>query len=119
MDKVNLGGTDVEVSALCYGTDLIGSRVGEKQSHKLLDVFADNGGTFIDTGNFYASWYPGCVGGESESTIGRWMAARGNRTRMAISTKLGFDYPAAKVGWALLRLNRNVTKPSTPPDGLH
>ena len=110
MDKVKLGGTEVEVSALCYGTDLIGSRVGETQSYRLLDVFADNGGTFIDTGNFYASWYPGCVGGESESTIGRWMAARGNRTRMAISTKLGFDYPGCEGGLSASEIESECNK---------
>ena len=110
MDKVKLGGTEVEVSALCYGTDLIGSRVGETQSYRLLDVFADNGGTFIDTGNFYASWYPGCVGGESESTIGRWMAARGNRARMAISTKLGFDYPGCKGGLSASEIESECNK---------
>ncbi len=110
MDKVKLGGTEVEVSALCYGTDLIGSRVDEKQSHVLLDVFADHGGTFIDTGNFYASWYPGCVGGESESTIRRWMAARGNRARMAISTKLGFDYPGSKGGLSASEIEAECNK---------
>ena len=110
MDKVKLGGTEVEVSALCYGTDLIGSRVGETQSYRLLDVFADNGGTFIDTGNFYASWYPGCVGGESESTIGRWMAARGNRARMAISTKLGFDYPGCEGGLSASEIESECNK---------
>lgn len=98
MEQQQLGNTNVTVSALCYGTDLIGSRIDEAQSHALLDVFADRGGTFIDTGNFYASWYPGCVGGESESTIGRWMATRGNRSRMVLSTKLGFDYPGCKGG---------------------
>lgn len=110
MDKVKLGGTEVEVSALCYGTDLIGSRVGETQSYRLLDVFADNGGTFVDTGNFYASWYPGCVGGESESTIGRWMAARGNRARMAISTKLGFDYPGCEGGLSASEIESECNK---------
>ncbi len=98
MEKVTLGKSPVAVSALCYGTDLIGSRINEKDSHALLDVFADHGGSFIDTGNFYASWYPGCVGGESEATIGRWMAARGNRNEIAISTKLGFDYPGCDGG---------------------
>ena len=98
MEKVTLGDPSVDVSALCYGTDLIGSRIDEKTSFSLLDVFAGEGGTFIDTGNFYASWYPGCVGGESEKTIGRWMAARGNRESIAISTKLGFDYPGSPGG---------------------
>ena len=110
MDQQRLGNTDVQVSALCYGTDLIGSRVDETQSHTLLDLFADHGGTFIDTGNFYASWYPGCVGGESESTIGRWMAARGNRAEMVLSTKLGFDYPGCDGGLSASEIESECNK---------
>ena len=110
MDIVTLGSSAVAVSALCYGTDLIGSRINERDSHALLDVFADHGGTFIDTGNFYASWYPGCVGGESESTIGRWMAARGNRERIAISTKLGFDYPGCAGGLTAAEITQECEK---------
>ncbi|MDE2730944.1 MAG: aldo/keto reductase [Bacteroidota bacterium] len=110
MDKITLGTSGVEVSALCYGTDLIGSRVNESDSHRLLDAFASHGGTFIDTGNFYASWYPGCVGGESEATIGRWMAARGNRSRMVISTKLGFDYPGCEGGLNAREIERECEK---------
>lgn len=110
MQKQKLGRTSVEVSALCYGTDLIGSRIDEASSFGLLDVFADHGGTFIDTGNFYASWYPGCVGGESESTIGRWMASRGNRDRMVISTKLAFDYPGCAGGLSAGEIERECEK---------
>ncbi len=110
MERVHLGNSDVEVSALCYGTDLIGSRINESDSFALLDAFYDRGGTFIDTGNFYASWYPGCVGGESESTIGRWMAARGNRDRIAISTKLAFDYPGCNGGLSAAEIERECEK---------
>ena len=110
MQKLTLGSSDVAVSALCYGTDLIGSRIGEKDSQALLDTFASHGGTFIDTGNFYASWYPGCVGGESESTIGRWMASRGNRDALVISTKLGFDYPGCDGGLSADEITRECDK---------
>ena len=110
MQKLTLGKSSLEVSALCYGTDLIGSRVSEEDSFQLLDVFAAGGGTFIDTGNFYASWYPGCVGGESETVIGRWMAARGNRSQMVISTKLGFDYPGCNGGLSAAEIIRECDK---------
>ena len=110
MDQVTLGSSSVRVSALCYGTDLIGSRVSESDSHALLSLFAEHGGTFIDTGNFYASWHPGCVGGESESTIGRWMAACGNRSRMVISTKLGFDYPGSPGGLSASEIEAECNK---------
>jgi len=93
MRNVKLGNSDVVVSAAAFGTDLIGSRIDRTTSFALLDVFAEAGGTFLDTGNIYACWLPGCAGGESESTIGAWMKERGNRDRMVVATKLGFDYP--------------------------
>ena len=47
MRKVRLGHSDVEVSALCLGTDLIGSRIDREMSFRLLDLFREKGGTFI------------------------------------------------------------------------
>ena len=96
MRKIKLGNSNVEVSELCFGTDLIGSRIDRETSFRLFDLFHESGGTFIDTGNIYACWLPGCSGGESESTIGAWMKDRGNRNQMAIATKIGFDYPGCE-----------------------
>ena len=98
MEKIKLGKTNIEVSALCLGSDLIGSKIDQATSFQLFDLFHEKGGAFIDTANFYASWHPGCKGGESETTIGLWMKDRGNRDRIAISSKLGFDYPGCKGG---------------------
>ena len=96
MRKVKLGQSDVEASVLCFGTDLIGSRIDRATSFRLLDLFHESGGTFIDTGNIYACWLPGCSGGESESTIGAWMKERDVRDRLTIATKVGFDYPGCE-----------------------
>lgn len=96
MRKLKLGASPVEVSELCFGTDLIGSRIDRDTSFQLLDLFFEHGGTFIDTGNIYACWLPGCSGGESESTIGAWMKERRNRDSLAIATKIGFDYPGCE-----------------------
>jgi aryl-alcohol dehydrogenase-like predicted oxidoreductase len=93
-----LGKSNVIVSALAMGTDLIGSRIDRETSFALFDFFAENGGTLIDTANMYAMWLPGCKGGESESTLGQWMKERGNRDQIAISTKLAFDYPGCPGG---------------------
>jgi aryl-alcohol dehydrogenase-like predicted oxidoreductase len=92
VEKIKLGKSNLEVSALALGTDLIGSKIDRQTSFKLFDFFHAKGGTFLDTANMYACWLPGCQGGESESTIGAWMKERGNRDEMVISTKLGFDY---------------------------
>ena len=54
MEKVKLGNSGLEVSALCLGTDSIGSKIDQDLSFKLLDVYREAGGSFIDTANFYA-----------------------------------------------------------------
>jgi aryl-alcohol dehydrogenase-like predicted oxidoreductase len=110
MQKVKLGNSDVEVSVLCFGTDLIGSKIDQETSFRLLDLFHEQGGTFIDTGNFYAAWLPGCQGGESESTIGQWMKDRGARNQMVISSKLGFDYPGCAGGLSAAEIERECEK---------
>ena len=110
MRKLKLGSSDVEVSELAFGTDLIGSRIDRETSFQLLDVFREAGGTFIDTGNIYACWLPGCAGGESESTIGAWMKDRGCRGQMAVATKLGFDYPGCEGRLTAAEIERECEK---------
>ena len=110
MQRLKVGASDVEVSALCFGTDLVGSKIDRQTSFQLLDLFRENGGTFVDTGNFYAAWLPGCSGGESETTIGLWMKERGNRDEMVIATKLGFDYPGSPGGLSAAEIARECDK---------
>lgn len=110
MEKRKLGSSGVEVSALCFGTDLIGSRIDRETSFRLFDLFRESGGTFIDTGNFYSAWIPGCQGGESETTIGLWMKERSCRNEMAIGSKLGFDYPGSAGGLNAGEIERECEK---------
>jgi aryl-alcohol dehydrogenase-like predicted oxidoreductase len=110
MRKVVLGASGIEVSALCFGTDLIGSRIDRETSFRLLDLFRESGGTFIDTGNFYAAWLPGCQGGESETTIGEWVKDRRARNEMVIATKVGFDYPGSPGGLSASEIERECEK---------
>jgi aryl-alcohol dehydrogenase-like predicted oxidoreductase len=105
-----LGGSGIAVSGLCLGTDSIGSKIGRGASFELLDFYVEKGGNFFDTANFYASWLPGCVGGESESTIGAWLKERGNRDQIAIASKLGFDYPGCPGGLTAPEIGRECEK---------
>lgn len=98
MKRQRLGKSGLEVSVLALGTDLIGSRIDRKTSFGLFDFYREHGGNFLDTANFYASWLPGCQGGESERTIGEWMKQRGNRNEFVVSSKLAFDYPGSPGG---------------------
>jgi len=110
MNTVKLGHSGIEVSTLCMGSDLIGSRIERRTAFELLDLFRENGGTFIDTGNFYSAWIPGCQGGESETTIGHWLKDRGVRSGMVIATKLGFDYPGCPGGLSAAEIERECEK---------
>jgi aryl-alcohol dehydrogenase-like predicted oxidoreductase len=110
MEKVKLGNSGLEVSQLCFGTDSIGSKINSETSFQLLDLFRSNGGTFIDTANFYAAWLEGCVGGESETAIGRWLKDRGCRDEMVIASKLAFDYPGCDGGLSAAEIERECEK---------
>jgi len=87
-----LSHTPVEVSSLCLGAMYFGTRNDQASSYRLLDHYVDAGGSFIDSANIYSHWVEGFKGGESESLLGRWMQERGNRSRLFIATKVGFDY---------------------------
>jgi aryl-alcohol dehydrogenase-like predicted oxidoreductase len=65
-------------------------------SFKLLDGFLGAGLNFIDTANSYSTWAPGHKGGESETVIGNWMKARGNRGQVVIATKVGMELAGGK-----------------------
>jgi aryl-alcohol dehydrogenase-like predicted oxidoreductase len=110
LEKLKLGKSNLKVSALAMGTDLIGSKIDRETSFRLFDFYKDQGGNFIDTGNFYSSWFPGCQGGESETTIGSWMKARGNRDEMVLSSKLGFDYPGCSGELSAVEIERECEK---------
>lgn len=98
MKKIPLGHSGVEVSVFCLGAMLFGSSTDKPTSYQILDQYFDAGGSFIDTANIYAWWVPGCQGGESETLLGEWMRERGNRSRVFLATKVGFQYPGVERG---------------------
>ncbi|MFB9966281.1 aldo/keto reductase [Sinosporangium siamense] len=71
------------------GTIPFGTSVPEKEAFAILDRFVEAGGKILDTANNYPFWVEGCTGDESELAIGAWMAARGNREQLTLSTKAG------------------------------
>lgn len=79
------------VSRYCLGTMYFGSKVGEADAYRLLDLYAGAGGNFLDSANKYASWLPGFRGGESETLLGRWLKGK-PRDRYVITSKVGFPY---------------------------
>lgn len=98
MKKRNIGKSAVQVTPLCLGGNVFGWTIDQARSFEVLDAFVGGGGDFIDTADVYSTWKPGNVGGESETILGEWMKARGNRGRLVIATKLGSPMGEGKQG---------------------
>ena len=96
MQKRQLGRSGLAVSPWCFGGNVFGWTADEKTSFALLDAFVDAGFDFIDTADVYSRWVPGHQGGESETIIGAWLAARGRRDRVIIASKVGMDMGPGK-----------------------
>jgi len=92
MKKLDLGNTGQKISCIGLGTMYFGTKVDEQTSFQLLDFYAEQGGSFLDSANKYASWVPGFQGGESELVIGKWLKKKGNRKDMFLTSKVGFAY---------------------------
>jgi aryl-alcohol dehydrogenase-like predicted oxidoreductase len=83
-----IGSSDRDVFPLGLGGNTFGWTSDKETSFAVLDAFAAAGGNHIDTADAYSAWVPGNSGGESETIIGEWTAARGNRDQVVIATKV-------------------------------
>ncbi|MFT3864261.1 MAG: aldo/keto reductase [Solirubrobacterales bacterium] len=82
--------TDLEVYEICLGGNVFGWTADRADSFAVLDAYLDAGGNFVDSADSYSAFAPGNSGGESESMLGEWLAARpGARERVVIATKVG------------------------------
>ena len=88
-----LGASNLDVFPLCLGGNVFGWTADETQSFAVLDEYVAAGGNFVDTADVYSEWVPGHSGGESEAILGRWLAARKNRGRVVVATKVS-QHPA-------------------------
>ena len=98
MEKRRLGQSSLEVPPITFGCNVFGWTVDEASSFTLLDAWLDAGFNFLDTADVYSRWFPGNSGGESETIIGKWMKARGNRDKIVLATKLGIEMAPGKKG---------------------
>ena len=98
MQTRRLGRTDLMIAPMVLGGNVFGWTADKPTSFAVLDRFAGAGLNAIDTADVYSSWAPGNQGGESESIIGEWMKARGNRNRTVVITKVGSPMGKGKEG---------------------
>ncbi|MFT2818050.1 aldo/keto reductase [Leifsonia sp. A12D58] len=86
--RSRVGDSDLEIFPLVLGGNVFGWTADEPTSFDVLDGFVAGGGNFIDSADGYSHWVPGNTGGESETIIGNWHTARGNRDDVVIATKV-------------------------------
>ncbi len=86
MKKITINNTDLNVSNICYGTVKSGLPENKELDTKLIDMFVDEGGNFIDTARVYCDWIPG-EKSRSEKFLGKWLKERGKRDSLVIATK--------------------------------
>ena len=83
-----IGSSGIDVLPIALGANTLGWTVERDDAFAILDAFTDGGGSLVDTSDSYSAWVPGNSGGESETLIGEWIAARGGRERLVLATKV-------------------------------
>lgn len=88
MKYSTLGNTDLKVSKICLGTMTFGEQNTEAEGHEQLDYALDQGVNFIDTAEMYSTPGRQETQGSTERIIGTWLAARKNRDKVIVATKV-------------------------------
>ena len=91
MDRRPLGRSELVIEPLVFGGNVFGWTVDKDTGFAVLDAFVGEGFTAIDTADVYGK-------GKSETMIGEWLKARGNRQDVHIFTKLGGEMTPDKKG---------------------
>ncbi|MDO5706130.1 MAG: aldo/keto reductase [Paracoccus sp. (in: a-proteobacteria)] len=99
MKRVNLGGSDVEVSEICLGTMTFGNQTAPDDAFAQMDRAMAAGMTFFDCAEMYPvnPVRPESVG-RSEEIIGDWVAARRPGDSLQIATKIAGPSPNVRNG---------------------
>jgi len=84
----HIGSSALDVFPIALGANTFGWTADRDVAFEILDAFTAGGGSLVDTADVYSAWAPGNSGGESETIIGEWIAARGGRDRLVVATKV-------------------------------
>ncbi|MEN2990672.1 aldo/keto reductase [Tistrella sp. BH-R2-4] len=104
-----LGQSGLDIVPLVFGGNVFGWTVDEATSFALLDALVDAGINAIDTADVYSVWVDGHTGGESETIIGKWLAANpAKRDKVLILTKVGAPMRSDDKGLKADRIERCV-----------
>lgn len=88
MKRNLLGRTGLKVSAICLGTMTFGRQNTQDEGHAQMDYALAQGVDFFDTAEMYAVPPAPETYGRTEEIIGTWFAARKNRDKVILATKV-------------------------------
>jgi aryl-alcohol dehydrogenase-like predicted oxidoreductase len=88
MDMRRIGRTDLVVSKICLGTMTWGQQNTEAEGHAQMDYAFERGVNFLDTAELYPIPPKAETQGRTETYIGNWMKARGNRDTVVLASKV-------------------------------
>lgn len=88
MQMRRLGRTDLIVSHTCLGTMTWGQQNTEEEAHAQLDFAFGRGVNFVDTAEMYPIPPGAETQGRTETYLGNWLKARGNRDRVIVASKV-------------------------------
>jgi aryl-alcohol dehydrogenase-like predicted oxidoreductase len=88
MQYRKLGRTGLDVSLICLGTMTWGNQNTEEEGHAQMDYALTRGINFFDTAEMYAVPPSAETFGKTESIIGTWFAARKNRDKVILASKI-------------------------------
>jgi len=108
MKKRTLGRSALEIAPLVFGGNVFGWTVDEPTSFTLLDAFVAAGFNAIDTADSYSRWVPGHAGGESEAILGKWLKRGGNREKVLVLTKVGWEMGPDQKGLSRAHILRSA-----------
>jgi len=86
MRYISLPNIPINLSRIALGSTYFGTTIPKKTAFTLLDAFATQKGTTIDTARLYGQDYPGGPGA-SEELIGEWLRESNMRDQMVIVSK--------------------------------
>lgn len=95
MEYATLGRTGIKVSRIGLGTMTWGRQNTENEGHEQLDYALDAGINFIDTAEMYPVPPQEHLYAVTETIIGNWIAARKNRDKFVLATKIA----GIGIGW--------------------
>ena len=97
MKILQLGRSELKVSAICLGTMTFGEQNTEADAHAQLDYALERGINFIDTAEMYPVMPRATTQGKTEQYLGSWLKKSGKRDQVILATKVAG--PSRGMNW--------------------